>query len=238
MGDRVVPLLSKYLDIASEVIVANGGTIDKFIGDAVMAFWGAPSAQIDHALRCCRAALAIRDALEHAGLADDQGKPLQIRIGINSGRMLVGNIGSELRLNYTVIGDTVNVASRLEGANKQYGTHILIGGGTERLIRNAFTIREIDSIAVYGRSEGLAVYELIGRAEDTDDKTSAWIASYAEGLSKYRLRDFAGSITCFEAVLRVRPNDLPASLMLERCKLLQRSGTDDNWLPVATLLTK
>ena len=162
MGDRVVPLLSGYLDLASEVIVANGGTIDKFIGDAVMAFWGAPTPQADHALRCCRAALACRDAIDSAGLTDDQGQPLQIRIGINSGRMLVGNIGSELRLNYTVIGDAVNVASRLEGANKQYGTQILIGAETKRLIGDAFVTREIDSIAVYGRTEGLAVYELIG----------------------------------------------------------------------------
>jgi len=134
MGDRVVPLLSRYLDAVSEVIVANAGTIDKFIGDAVMAFWGAPTAQQDHAVRCCRAALACRKAIEAAGVNDDQGYPLQIRIGINSGRMLVGNIGSELRLNYTVIGDTVNVASRLESANKQYGTQILIGTETKRLI--------------------------------------------------------------------------------------------------------
>lgn len=153
LGDRVVPLLSRYLDLASEVIVANGGTIDKFIGDAVMAFWGAPQPQSDHALRCCRAALGCRRAIDASGLADDLGQPLQIRIGINSGRMLVGNIGSELRLNYTVIGDAVNVASRLEGANKSYGTQILIGEATERLARGAIITREIDSIAVYGREE-------------------------------------------------------------------------------------
>src|SRR4029077_14550045 len=133
MGDRVVPLLSRYLDAASEVVVAHGGTIDKFIGDAVMAFWGAPAAQPDHALLCCRAALACQHAIESSGLADDQGRPLQIRVGINSGRVLVGNIGSELRLNYTVIGDAVNVASRLESANKNYGTRILIGEATARL---------------------------------------------------------------------------------------------------------
>ena len=118
MGDRVVPLLSSYLDMISAVIVAHGGTIDKFIGDAVMAFWGAPGPQPDHAARCCRAALACRAAVETSGLCDDDGRPLHVRIGVNSGAMLVGNIGSELRLNYTVIGDAVNVASRLEGANK------------------------------------------------------------------------------------------------------------------------
>jgi len=237
MGDRVVPLLSGYLDLASEIIDANDGTIDKFIGDAVMAFWGAPTPQNDHALRCCRAALAIRDALGSAGLTDDQGKPLQIRIGINSGRMLVGNIGSELRLNYTVIGDTVNVASRLESANKQYGTQILIGTETERLIGNVFLTREIDSIAVYGRTEGLAVYELIGLAE-VGGENMDWIASYEEGLSKYRRRDFSGAIIRFEAVLSGRPHDLPASLLLERCRRLQQSGVDEEWSSVAALKAK
>src|ERR1700752_2983358 len=140
MGDRVVPLLSRYLNVASEVIVAHGGTIDKFIGDAVMAFWGAPTAQPEHALLCCRAALLCQQAIEAAGIADDNGQPLQTRIGINSGRMLVGNIGSELRLNYTVIGDTVNVANRLEGANKHCGTQILFGAETASLIRGAFII--------------------------------------------------------------------------------------------------
>jgi adenylate cyclase len=237
MGDRVVPLLSGYLNLASEIIDASAGTIDKFIGDAVMAFWGAPMAQDDHAPRCCRAALAIRDALGSAGLTDDQGKPLQIRIGINSGRMLVGNIGSELRLNYTVIGDTVNVASRLESVNKQYGTQILIGTETKRLIGDAFLTREIDSIAVYGRTEGLAVYELIGLAEVCGENTD-WIASYEEGLSRYRRRDFSSAIIHFEAVLSGRPHDLPASLLLDRCRRLQQSGVDEEWSSVAALKSK
>jgi adenylate cyclase len=237
MGDRVVPLLTGYLDLASEIIDANGGTIDKFIGDAVMAFWGAPTPQQDHAVLCCRAALAVREALERSGLADDQGHPLQVRIGINSGSMLVGNIGSELRLNYTVIGDAVNVASRLESANKQYGTLILIGAETRRLIRDAFIIREIDSIVVYGRTEGLAVYELIGLAEVSGEDT-VWIASYEEGLSRYRRRDFSGAIVHFEAVLSGRPHDWPASLLLERCKRLQQSGVDEEWSPVAALKAK
>ena len=235
MGDRVVPLLSRYLDAVSEVIVANGGTIDKFIGDAVMAFWGAPTPQQDHAVRCCRAALACSKAI--ADINDDQGQPLQIRIGINSGRMLVGNIGSELRLNYTVIGDAVNVASRLEGASKQYGTQILIGAETARLISDVFTIREIDNIAVYGRTEGLAVYELIGLAEINGENRD-WITSYEEGLSKYRRRDFSGAIIHFETVLGERPHDRPASLLLDRCRRLRQSGVDDEWSPVATLKVK
>jgi adenylate cyclase len=238
MGDRVVPLLSGYLDLASEIIDANGGTIDKFIGDAIMAFWGAPTPQNDHALLCCRAALAIGKALDGSRLADDQGELLQIRIGINSGRMLVGNIGSELRLNYTVIGDVVNVASRLEGANKHYGTRILIGDETRRLVEGAVITREIDTVAVYGRSEGLAVFELIALAEETDVARAAWIARYEQGLASYRRRDFAGAIAHFEAALRERPADEPSAQMLERCRHLAQSGADEEWRPVAALATK
>jgi adenylate cyclase len=236
MGDQVVPLLSRYLDVTSEVIVANGGTIDKFIGDAVMAFWGAPTAQDDHALLCCRAALLCQQAIEAAGIADENGRPLQIRIGVNSGRMLVGNIGSELRLNYTVIGDTVNVASRLEGANKQYGTQILIGAQTKRLAGEAVITREIDSIAVYGRTEGLAVHELVGLSDQTSDRR--WLVDYDEGLAKYRQRDFSSAIRSFRAVLSVLPQDGPAALMVERCRSLMQCGTDDAWSPVATLHSK
>jgi adenylate cyclase len=236
MGDRVVPLLSRYLDVTSEVIDANGGTIDKFTGDGVMAFWGAPTAQQDHALLCCRAALLCRQAIEAAGIEDDNGQPLQTRIGINSGRMLVGNIGSELRLNYTVIGDTVNVASRLEGANKQYGTQILIGAETKRLVGNAVVTREIDSIAVYGRTEGLAVHELIGLSDQTSNHP--WLANYENGLARYRHRDFSSAIRSFKAVLSTRPHDGPAALMVDRCRSLIQSGVGDAWSPVATLNSK
>jgi adenylate cyclase len=238
MGDRVVPLLSRYLDIASEVIVANGGTIDKFIGDAVMAFWGAPQPQADHALRCCRAALGCCRAMRESGLADDLGQPLQIRIGINSGRMLVGNIGSELRLNYTVIGDAVNVASRLEGTNKSYGTQILIGEATERLARGAIVVREVDSIAVYGREEGFAVYELVGLVGEHGGETLDWIVRYEHGLANYRARRFAAALADFEAVLNMRGSDRPAELMRDRCRQLVESAPDVAWRPVAALTTK
>jgi adenylate cyclase len=238
MGDRVVPLLSRYLDLTSEVIVANGGTIDKFIGDAVMAFWGAPQPQADHALLCCRAALTCRRALEESRLTDDLGRPLHIRIGINSGRMLVGNIGSELRLNYTVIGDAVNVASRLESANKIYGTQILIGEETERLARGVIITREIDHIAVYGREEGLSAYELVDLAGEHEASHRApWIERYERGLAKYRDRDPTGAIVEFEAVLWDRQQDQATKVLLERCRRLQ-SQTPKDWQAIAVLNSK
>ena len=165
LGDRIIPLLSRYFDSVSAQIQNQNGTIDKFIGDAVMAFWGAPSPNPDHAVDCCRAALACRRAMEEAGLVDDRGEPVKIRIGINSGDMLVGNIGSEVRLNYTVIGDAVNIASRLESTNKVYGSTIIIGPETRRLAGERIVVRELDRLAVYGRAGGLQIYELLGMAE-------------------------------------------------------------------------
>jgi adenylate cyclase len=136
-----------------------------------------------------------------------------------------------------VIGDSVNVASRLEGANKQYGTQILIGAETKRLIGGALLTREIDSIAVYGRTEGLAVFELVGLATDAPAHVG-WIEDYEQGLGKYRERDFRGAITHLEAVLRARPSDRPAALLLEKSRRLERSGVGGEWQAISTLKTK
>jgi adenylate cyclase len=161
MGDRVLPILSEYLNCVSTEVAAHHGTIDKFIGDAVMAFWGAPASSPTPAADACRAALACQRVMAEVGLVDDHGQPVKIRIGINSGDMLVGNIGSEVRLNYTVIGDAVNVASRLEAQNKSFGTSILIGEATRELLSDDFDLALVDSITVRGRARSLRVFQLI-----------------------------------------------------------------------------
>jgi adenylate cyclase len=228
LGDQIIPLLAGYLDTMSREVSGHGGTIDKFIGDAVMAFWGAPDADADHAVHACRAALACQRALRGSGLADDSGRPLRVRIGVNSGDMLVGNIGSELRLNYTVIGDAVNVASRLEGANKEYGTEIIIGEETRRLAGDTIHVREIDRLMVYGRAGGIAIYELLDMAEH-EVTPPDWVALYASGLAAYRKRDFPAAIGFFRRVLAARASDQPARIMLERCSLYLRSPPADDW---------
>src|SRR5260370_10522368 len=173
----------------SREVLGHGGTIDKFIGEAVMAFWGAPAANADHAVDACRAALACQRALRASGLTDDSGRPLRVRVGVNSGDMLVGNIGSEFRLNYTVIGDAVNVASRLEGANKEYDTEIIIGQETRRLAGDRVHVRELDRLMASGRTGGIAIYELLDLAEHRA-RPPDWVAVYDLGLAAYPPRHF------------------------------------------------
>jgi adenylate cyclase len=227
LGGKIIPLLSRYFDVVSAQVQTHGGTIDKFIGDAVMAFWGAPAPNPDHATDCCRAALACQRAVLESGLADDEGRAIHIRIGINSGDMLVGNIGSEVRLNYTVIGDAVNIASRLEGTNKVYGSKIIIGPETRRLAGDRIIVRELDRLAVYGRAGGLQIYELLGMAGEFTD-ASGWVESYEAGLASYRARDFTAAIDAFEKALSLRSEDQASSLMIERCKQQLENPTDDD----------
>ncbi len=228
LGDRIIPLLSRYFDSVSAQVQNHNGTIDKFIGDAVMAFWGAPSQNPDHAVDCCRAALACQRAVGEAGLVDDHGQPVKIRIGINSGDMLVGNIGSEVRLNYTVIGDAVNIASRLESTNKVYGSTIIIGPETRRLAGDRIVVRELDRLAVYGRAGGLQIYELLGMAGEFDARPE-WVAAYEAGLVAWRAGDFSAAIAAFQKVLEIRHDDAASVVMIERCRQQLEHPAGEAW---------
>ncbi len=229
LGDGVVPIVGQFLELASRAVEAEGGTVDKFIGDAVMAFWGAPSTDPDQALHACRAALAIRAGMAEARARGEQLGTLQVRIGLNTGPAIVGNVGSRQRLNYTALGDTVNLASRLEGVNKVYGTTILLSGATAAAAGSAVATREIDVVAVYGRSEGVRLFELTGLAGEPGPPGGD---AYAHALDLYRAGRFADAVRG----LRDAPaEDGPAQWLTARSAALVATPPGRGWEPVTHL---
>jgi adenylate cyclase len=222
-GHRLLPALADYLGGTSAVIAEEKGTIDKYIGDAVMAFWGAPLANEAHATDAIRAALRCQAVM--AELREKWGRekrPLfEARIGINTGRVVVGNIGSPARLDYTVLGDPVNLASRLEGLSKTYGTAIIIGQTTFEHAKYDIVARRLDCVTVKGREEPVWIYEPLAMAEEAGAEEAerfAWVADYERGLDRYFERDWAGALELFRRVVGARGADAPAALFIERCR--------------------
>jgi adenylate cyclase len=227
--EGVVPVLSRYLEETTSAVVAHRGTIDKFIGDAVMAFWGAPMANSEHAADACAAALAAVRRLATGGSG------LRMRVGINTGVVLVGNIGSSDRLSYTAIGDPVNVASRLEAVNKRYDTEILLGESTREAAGDAIVVRQLDRISVYGRAGGTVIYELLGIA---GEPVPAWVHPYEAGLDAYEERRWSEAILLFEETIALRGTDQPSEIMIARCRDLLASPPPADWQPVVALQHK
>jgi adenylate cyclase len=236
LGDGVVPVLAEYLEAVSRAVLNHCGTIDKFIGDGVMAFWGAPLPSERHAVGACTAALECQRllALQRAEAERRGGTPLQMRVGINTGRMLVGNIGSSERLNYTVIGDPVNVASRLEALGKIYGVDIIIGEGTRTAAGDAIIVRRLDRVAVYGRIEGLEIYELLGIAGDRAAEVPEWVEIYEAGLVAYEDRNWSEAITLFEAAATWHGGlDRASEILVGRCRAYLADPPPDDWTPIS-----
>lgn len=233
MGTAVIDVASRYLDVVSHSVEKNGGTIDKFIGDAVMAFWGAPRLDSEQAANACRTALAAIADVRASGILDDRGQPLKIRVGIHSGTAVVGNIGSARRLNYTAIGDTVNLASRLEGVNKIFGTSILISEATRLAAGDGFITRELAEVAVSGRTEPVRVHELVEAGGMP--VSPSWIKDYEHALQSYRNRDFSQAIALLEQVLRIRPGDGPSIWLKAICQTCLASPPPADWRGVTIL---
>ncbi|HET7232136.1 MAG TPA: adenylate/guanylate cyclase domain-containing protein, partial [Longimicrobium sp.] len=218
---QLVALLNEYLTAMTDLVVEHGGIIDKYLGDALMAEFGVPVPLDDHAVRACRVAIRMRDELGRLREGwRERGMPaLHARIGINTGRVLVGNLGSFRMMDYTCMGDHVNLASRLEGANKEYGTLILVSEFTWRAVEPHFVGREIDRVRVVGRKEPVAIYELISLAGDAaDEKTAALLAGFAEALALFRERRFGTALDAFEELAMRYPDDGPTAVYLDRCR--------------------
>jgi adenylate cyclase len=220
--EQLVAILNEYLDEMSDIVFDEGGTLDKYIGDAIMALWGAPAPVADHALRACRTALRMQRRLADLNAIWRQqghGWPeLRMRIGINTGTPVVGNIGGRKRFDYTALGDAVNLAARLEPACRTYGVGIMIAEPTRRAAGDAVIVRELDLLAVYGRAEPVRVYELIGLAGEELPAVRREVLEYhAAGLAACRRRDFELALTYFAAALDRDPADGPARLYRDRC---------------------
>ena len=231
---ELVRFMNEYLSAMTDIIESKGGYIDKYIGDSIVAVFGAPADDSDHASNAARAALGCRARLDelNQGSAAFRGYKVAHRMGLNSGEALVGNIGSRRRFNYSVMSDTVNVASRLEGANKYYGTTIVASEMTVGLTGSTFTWRELDAIRVQGRSAPVKVYELVALAGQETPQQVASAAIYAEGLAHWRIRDFGTAAKCFE---RVADTDKPSVLFLSRANAFVSHPPGLDWEPVHTL---
>jgi adenylate cyclase len=235
----LVELLNEYLSAMTEIIFHNWGTLDKYIGDAIMAFWGAPYPQTDHALRACRAALQMVDKLlELQADWAAQGRPrIDIGVGINTGPMLVGNMGSSRRFNFTVMGDNVNLASRLEGINKQFGTRLIISEGTFAEVRGEMVARELDLIRVKGKLKPVRIYELLGTA-DQQERFQDLLDRFQQGLAAYRSGNWEQACAVFGDLLAQYPHDAPSQILLERCRRLAEQPPEGEWDGVYVMKTK
>lgn len=238
---QLVEVLNLYLgEMIATIVDEQDGYVDKFIGDAVMAFWGAPMPQPDHAARACFAALrnqerlqALQGRLKAMGL----DAPLSMRIGIHTGGAVVGMMGSPKKLNYTVIGDTVNLASRLESVNKQFGTQILISGETMSRVRGRVVAREVDRIRVKGKTLPTRIFELVGTPGRVPETVLRCLRAYEQGSDLYFQGKFEAALPHFERALEARPEDKPSQILRDRCReYISRPPCD--WDGVTTLTNK
>jgi adenylate cyclase len=218
----------------TDIIHAEGGTIDKYEGDAIIAFWNAPLDVDEHAVRAVRAALRCQAGLKgmQSKIQRQIGKELHMRIGIHTGPAVVGNMGSRTRFDYTVIGDAVNLASRLEGANKQFGTYTMISGASLELLHDRFATRELARLNVVGRSQPVVVYEPMFDEEYA--RKQEILETFYEGLSHFYHGDFKPSLKAFASIQKVDP---VAAAYAVKCRALIDDPPPD-WQGVWVMETK
>ncbi|MFP3867620.1 MAG: CHASE2 domain-containing protein [Desulfobacteraceae bacterium] len=219
----LIHLLNEYFTALSQIVLAYHGTLDKYIGDALMAFWGAPLPLTNNAVLACQAALEMQATMQQLQEGwQARGWPqLSIRIGLHSGPVIAGNVGSKDHFNYTVMGDNVNLAFRLERANKDYGTKIILSEATRRHLDNVFLVRELDWVQVKGRVKPVTIYELLGTFPTTG--IPEWLKMFNAGRAAYLERQWRQAISRFQEAFILNPDDQPTKVYLYRClKYLQR----------------
>ena len=237
--EELVDLLNLYLTEMTDIILKHGGTVDKFEGDAIIAFFGAPVPYKDHARLACLAAIEMQLKLEEMrAVWKSEGKQeLFMRIGLNTGAMVVGNMGSKSRMDYTIMGDSVNLAARLEGVNKEYKTETLISQFTFEQLDEEIEVRELDRIRVVGKKEPVTIYEVLGRKGE-NPVASEILDGFKQGLAHYGKREWEEGLSCFENVLKVRENDGPSLTYRQRCIDYQKYPPSEDWDGVFEMTSK
>ena len=237
--EKLVELMNRYLTMMTGPIARHDGYVDKFIGDAVMALWGAPLAVAEPEKKAVEAALDCQQALaafnrDVTGEYLPAGK-LGTRFGIATGQAIAGNMGSASRLNYTVTGDMVNLAARLEGANKEYGTTLMVSETTAAALGDGYLLRRLDRLIVKGKTEPIVVYEVLARAAEADPADRARVAAFEAALALHDARDFDAALKAFQALAEVDP---PSKVYAERCKGYLELAPPPDWRGEFALKTK
>jgi adenylate cyclase len=232
-------LLNEYLGEMTDVLFHHWGTLDKYIGDAIMGFWNSPYPQPDHAIRACSTALDMQARLKELNQkwVADGGRAIHSGVGVNTGVVNVGNMGSDKRFSWTVIGDNVNLASRLEGATKEYHVNVIVAEPTFEEAKESFVFRELDYIRVMGKQQPVRIFELLDFAlkrADHEERIRLWM----RGLEQYRRAAWVDAITEFEEVLKRYPDDGPSILFIERCEEKARELSVEAWDGVWVMRTK
>jgi len=238
--EELVHLLNEYLTVMTDIVFKYEGTLDKYMGDAIMAIYGAPLEQADHPSRACHSALNMMEGLKklNESWILDGKKPLDIGIGINTGMMMVGNMGSDQRFDYTVMGDAVNLSSRLEGANKAYQTNILISDSTYEWVKDEFVCMQMDSVRVKGKTLPVNIYHLVGKNSDVSGEYKDAITYFHKGFQLYKRQQWDAAIEAFQIVTAMGKNIHAAELYIKRSSNLKSNPPPPDWDGVFTMKTK
>jgi adenylate cyclase len=237
---ELVQLLNEYLSEMTNIILSHNGTVDKYIGDAIMAFYGAPLPYEDHARRCCMAAIDMKKKLKDMqdSWRDQNRDILKVRMGMNTGKAVVGNMGSNTQMGYTAMGDAVNLASRLEGVNKVYSTYAIISGSTYEHVKDIVDVRKLDTIRVMGKEEPIVIYELLGEKDKLPDKMYGMIEKYNKALDSFAKWEWKNAISFFQQGLKIVKDDGPSLYYIDRCEKYIRRPPSKDWDGVYKMTSK
>ena len=238
--EELVHLLNEYLSQMSSIITKDQGLVDKYMGDAIMAFWGAPLDQPNHTEIACSSSLEMMDKLRELQKKwKKEGIPsFEIGIGLNSGDAIVGNMGSFDRFDYTAMGDNVNLASRIEGLNKIYGTNIIIGENTHKAVKDKFETRKLDAVKVKGKKRSILIYELLSQKDGVSEKQRDFVKLYEAGLELYFKKKWKEAIKSFQAALKLMDDDGASNVFINRCKEFLKNPPPKDWDGVWEMKTK